>query len=144
MNGLTIPLDITQIMEQPENFQIEAVATAIDFLTDLERNFRDKNWKLKTYLINQMKLESATKLMIKDVHGIEKIVTLKTGYKKCEDKHADQRYGQAGFDILEIGDYIFKPSWSKAKEARKFGGDKQRIIDNLFQEGNPTLEIKEI
>jgi len=37
---------------------------------------------------------------------------------------------------------VYKPSWSKAKEARKLGGKKQKVIDEIFAEGKKTIKIE--
>jgi hypothetical protein len=59
------------------------------------------------------------------------------------EKGGESKYAAAGFSPDEIGGYVFKPSWSKAKEARKLGGDKQLVIDEIFTEGKPSLTIEE-
>jgi hypothetical protein len=63
--------------------------------------------------------------------------------KIIEDvKNLDEIYSAAGFDPMEIGNLVYKPTWSKAKEAAKFGGPKKEIIDRYFKPGKPSLEVK--
>jgi hypothetical protein len=79
--------------------------------------------------------------MFMDMEGNTRTATLSKGKIDCKEKQIADIYKAAGFIELEIGEWVFKPSWSKAKEARKFGGTKAEIIDKYFVEGAPSVKI---
>ena len=132
------------VIMNPAEYPDEVLAVAIDGMKDVSRQLYEARVRVENTLIDRMKRENATKLDFLGKGGQRFRLTLKSGSMTCTDKTADEIYRGAGFDPLEIGEYVFKPSWSKAKEARKFGGDKQIIIDDLFKAGNPSLDIKEV
>lgn len=144
-NNITlIPKDINDIIENPSNYPIEAVGAAIDVIKRLSKKVWEKEREMTAYIIGKMQEDNSTKLPIKGVDGVDKMITLVEATPKCEIKHAALQYCDAGFDVNEIGEYVFKPSWTRAKSARKFGGEKQAIIDRLFTRGNPVIKIEEI
>jgi len=122
----------------------EIIIAAIDRLNDYSKQLRDAKTLLQGRIIERMKYDNATKLPFISSDGLEKIATLSSGKIECNNKNADKLYAEKGFNTLEIGDYIFRPSWSKAKEARKVGGENQKIIDDLFKSGEPHLKIDDI
>lgn len=134
-------INLKDIIADP-NTPDEVCAAAVTVLDDMARQIREAKTLIAGRLTEHMTSENATKLKFRGPNGDDLVVTLKTGATKCEAKDADERYRQYGFDPLEIGSYKFEPSWSKAKEARKLGGDKQLIIDELFKAGKPSIEIK--
>ena len=132
--------DISEIAQCPENFPAELVAVAYERLKAIKSELTDYIITIEQNIISRMEEDGATKLMYMD-NDKANVITLKPGAISCKAKNADEVYQQAGFQPLEIGSYEFKPSWTKAKEARKIGGEKQKIIDALFTEGRKTLNI---
>jgi hypothetical protein len=138
---IAITPEIADVIENPRGYPEEMVAATLDMIINLSRVLRESKVRLEGHLISMMKSENATKLKIIAFDKAERMVTLKAGQVKA-DKDADNIYKNNGFDPLEIGEYVFKPSWSKAKEARKLGGPKQTIIDEIFKQDDPSIEIK--
>jgi hypothetical protein len=134
-------LDIDDVICNPSAYEPEIVLAVIDSANDISRQAREVKMRLEADIISRMKKEDATKWMFIDVNGQERKATLKKGPVKCEMKEADENYKMFGFDPIEIGEYVFKPSWQKAKEARKFGGEKQKVIDGMFVEGKESIYI---
>lgn len=134
-------IDLREVINNPANFPDEVQAAAIDLITDWSRQIREAKVRLEGHLTATMKADNATKMVFISVSGEEKTATLGKG-KMEACKAADKMYKKYGFPPEEIGEWEFKPSWSKAKEARKFGGDKQLVIDEIFQEGKEKLIIK--
>jgi hypothetical protein len=134
--------DLRDIVDDPGAYEIEAVGAALDVLADMSRQLYDAKKRVEGHVLEYMKRENASKLVIMGQAGQKKIVTLKKGSMDME-KGGESKYAAAGFSPDEIGGYVFKPSWSKAKEARKLGGDKQLVIDEIFTEGKPSLTIEE-
>jgi|GEM_PF-1537982 len=134
-------LDIDDVICNPSAYEPEIVLAVIDSANDIARQVREVKMRLEGDILIRMKKEGATKWTFKDINGEERRATLKKGPMKCELKEADENYRMFGFDPLEIGEYVFKPSWSKAKEARKVGGEKQQIIDTMFVEGKESIFI---
>ena len=139
LSGLTLN-DVINDLEAPD----EVVGAAVDVLNDMSKRLRDAKMVLQGRLIDRMTKENATKFPFVSSTGIQKIATLKAGAMECDRDDADEFYTQNGFDPHEIGKYVFEPSWSKAKEARKMGGTKQLAIDELFKLGKPSLKIEEV
>lgn len=132
------------IMERPGDYPEEVVGAALDWITDVSRQVYEIKKRLDGNLVMRMSQENATKMGIVDINGNRKIMTLKPGAIGCKHKTPDLEYERHGFDPAEIGALVYKPIWSLAKEARKVGGDKQLVIDELFQPGNSRIEIKEM
>lgn len=131
------------ICERPTDYPEELLGAALSVVSDMQAQLREARVHVEGVLIERMQKENATKLAFRGMDGRDYKATVKSGAVTCKDKDAAERYADAGFQPEEIGEYIFKPSWTKAKEARKFGGDKQLIIDELFKQGAASLEIKE-
>ena len=146
MNALTVKIlgadDLLAIATNPGNYPEEVLCVAIDVIRDMSAQIYEAKKRIEGHIIKKMQLDNATKQSFRGTDGKEKMATLKFGSMKCKNKEANIIYRDSGFDPKEIGEYVFKPSWSKAKEARKFGGEKQLIIDELFKQGNTTIEIK--
>lgn len=144
MNALAVVEDKTMldVIARPDEHEVEVVATAIDLIRDLSRQLYEQKVRLEGSVIARMQADNATKLFTLNSAGKDIVVTLKSGPMECKAKDADIVYGQHGFDPQEIGLYVFKPAWVRAKEARKFGGEKQLLIDELFTPGKPSLDIK--
>lgn len=132
-------LDIMDIVEHADTLPEEVVAAALQYGRDMAASLREINMRLEGNLITRMKAENATKQIFKNAHGEEMVATLRKGSVKCDTKDADIQYKKFGFDPLEIGEYVFKPSWTKAKEAKKFGGEKSLVIDELFKESKDQI-----
>jgi len=133
--------DISEIARYPEKFPPELVAVALTRIKKIKSEMTDYITLLEHNIINRMTEDGATKLTYRD-NDRDGLITLKSGKIECKARNADEVYKSAGFEPLEIGTYEFKPSWTKAKEARKFGGAKQNIIDAMFQEGRKSLAIE--
>ena len=134
-----IEYDLEFIAKNVRNLPEEVVCAALEYGKTKASQLREINTLLEGVIVEKMKADNATKMIFKNTSGQEMIATLKTGSVKCDSKDPDIIYQEQGFDPLEIGEYIFKPSWSKAKEARKLGGNKQIVIDNLFKPGKDTI-----
>ena len=131
------------ICDNPSAYPEEMISAAIVVVKDMASQIREARTHLEGVLIEKMKTENATKLKFIGVDGRDYTATMKAGSMECDDKSADVTYQNEGFDPLEIGSYVFKPSWSKAKEVRKLGGNKQLLIDEFFKPGKPSVDIKE-
>ena len=123
--------ELLDILTNPDCYPEEAVAMCLTTLKSIRSQIYEKIVRLENNLLNRMEEEGATKLYFVDMAGQQKTATLKHGQMKCE-KNVDVEYRANGFDPSEIGEYVFKPIWSKAKEARKVGGLKKKIIDSFF------------
>lgn len=137
------PAELRAICENPREYPEELLGAALTVVKDMQVQLREARVHVEGVLSERMQKENATKLPFRGVDGKDYMATLKSGAVECKNKVAADVYAAAGFDPREIGEYVFKPSWSKAKEARKFGGDKQLLIDELFKPGAPSLDIKE-
>lgn len=145
MNALVVQINdinIEDIVISPHDYSDELVTATIDVLNDMSRQIKYAKYKLSTHIKSEMTKSNSTKMKIIGNDGVSKTATLKNGAMECKNKNADLIYRKAGFDPLEIGSFEFVPSWSRAKEARKFGGKKKEIIDLLFIESGKILEIK--
>ena len=138
LEGITLE----QILSDPE-MQEEIVIAAIDVLTEASRQLREAKMVLTGRILAKMKADNATKMLFVGRDGEQKVATRTNGSMGCSNKYADEAYKAAGFDPLEIGKYVFEPSWTKAKEARKVGGLKQQTIDSLFQAESEYIKIAE-
>ena len=57
-------------------------------------------------------------------------------------KDIEEYIKKSGLAPEQIGEYKFTPfSWGKCKEIRKMGGSLQLVIDELYQEGTPSLTV---
>ncbi|MGD8305181.1 MAG: hypothetical protein PVF17_00880 [Ignavibacteria bacterium] len=135
-------INVFDVAENPDKYPEEIKNAVYDVLSKMSNQISAHKRNLKENIIITMKRDGATKSFFKDIKGEKRTVTLKKGTTKCVVKNADEVYENAGFDSSEIGEKIYRPLWSKAKEARKVGGKKQEVIDKIFIEGNPDLEIK--
>jgi hypothetical protein len=132
---------LKDIAERPGEYPIEMVGAALDVIRDMSSQLFEAKKRLEGHIIADMQAENATKMQIIGQDGERKVITLKKG-KVDMERGAESKYAVAGFPLDEIGEYVFKPSWTKAKEARKLGGEKQLIIDEIFTEGKPSLTIE--
>ena len=138
------PAELRAICENPSTYPEELLGAALNVVKDMQAQLREAKIHVEGVLLEKMQKENASKLPFIGVDGKNYMATVKSGAVECKDKTADMAYQNAGFDPREIGEYIFKPSWTKAKEARKLGGEKQLLIDELFRAGAPSLDIKEV
>lgn len=132
--------DIRDVIACPANYPEEMIASALDYLADVSSHMRELKTRLEGTLVMKMQSGGATKLVFKSANGQEKVATMRSGTPK-PSKEAEALYVNGGFDPLEIGKYKFEASWSLAKNARKFGGGKQRIIDQIFKPGDAAIAI---
>jgi hypothetical protein len=136
LTGLTLD-DVVKDIDAPD----EIILAAVDVLSEMSRKIYEAKTLLQGRIIERMQRDNATKMPFVAQDGITKICTLKPGSMESKMPDADIYYKEQGFDPLEIGAYVYKPSWTKAKEMRKMGGVKQLAIDEIFKAGSPTLKI---
>ena len=144
MNNLLIlstAIKIQDIIDSPEKYDEETKAAGLLTIKLFLSRLYESKKIIEGRLIESMDADGATKLKFL-LDGEEHIATLTAGKIDCKNKTADKVYKSAGFEPLEIGSYKYEPSWTKAKNARKLGGDKQRIIDQLFTAGEKILKIE--
>ena len=137
------PAELRDICVNPADYPEELLGAALTVVKDMQVQLREARVHVEGVLSERMQKENATKLPFRGADGKDYMATLKSGAVECKDKAAADTYAAAGFKPEEIGEYVFKPSWAKAKEARKLGGEKQLLIDELFKPGAPSLDIKE-
>lgn len=135
-------VDIHDIVARPDAYPEEILGAAFDTLKKMNSELYSMQKTIELNLITRMHRDQATKMVFKSGDKT-KCATLLKGKMECKIKTADFIYKQAGFDPLSIGEYEFKPKWSLAKEMRKLGGKQQKIIDEIFIEGNPTLKVED-
>ncbi len=121
--------------EEVLGVSIEQLSQAISVLVEYKRTFEYN-------LIKKMEDDQATKMKFQNHSGAMKTATLVKGSMNAV-KDAFDLYKQSGFDPGEIGDMVFKPKWSKAKEAAKLGRAKSDIINKIFYEGKKFIKIVE-
>ncbi len=133
-------LSIQSIIKDIDNYNDEVLAAVIDEIKTIQSKFREANLILSENLKNRMIKDDATKLFYLDNNGEKRTVTLMNG-KVEPDKNAENIYLEAGFDPDEIGEYVFKPVWSKARQAMKLGGAKKEIIEKIFRAKDKYLKL---
>jgi hypothetical protein len=134
---------LMDVCMNPDSYPEEIVAAYMDAVVSVSQQIREARVMLEANLLKRMNADNATKMMFKSIDGRELVATKKKGAVKCESKDADEIVKSHGFQPGMIGDYKFSPSWSKAREARKLGGDIQVIIDDLFKEQKESITISE-
>lgn len=142
MNALMLEKkDIEAIMRDIEDLPIEGKSVLLNGIINVRKKLYEYQKLAEGKIIKEMEESGATKSIFIDENGDERTVTLMSGKVECKEKNIDSLYESIGFVPQEIGEYVFKPSWSKAKEARKFGGTKQEFIDKHFVEGSKMIKI---
>ena len=136
VNGISL----RDVINTPAEYNDEVLGAAIETLNEYSRQLREAKVRLEGHLAHSMKQDGATKLIFMSADGSQRKLTLNKG-KMEASTDADEIYKKHGFDPLEIGEYKYVASWSKAKEARKLGGEKQLVIDEIFKEGKEKLTI---
>lgn len=89
---------------------------------------------IENVIIRRMKNEGAKKLSVGDA-----VYALKPG-KYSMPKGAEKIWEAAGYQLNEIGTFEFKASWLAAKKLSEFGGEKAKLIEQIFEQGKETLE----
>ena len=133
-------VDIQDIVEHPGEYPIELVGATMDVINDMSRQLREAKLRIEGHIVEDMQSENATKIDIIGHDGLAKTITLKKGSIQAS-RDVEEKYLDAGFPLTDIGEYVFKPSWTKAKESRKYGGKKQMVIDEIFRHGRNGLKI---
>jgi hypothetical protein len=136
-------IDVKKIAKNHSEYPEEVVAAAIEATKQIANQAYEIKKTLEFYLAKRLTDSNATKLPFINIDGVEMVVTLKSGKWDCKAKDVDEIYKKNGFDPIEIGKYVFKPSWTQAKEVRKLGGKKQELIDNFFKQDEPKIDIEE-
>lgn len=147
MNDLTIPGlgTISEIVENIDNYPVEVKVVVYDVLEEMTRRIKEKREYVKEKLILEMRKENQTKELFISSDGKKKILSMREGtpVPVNDAKKTVEVWCKHGYLSEDIGEFTFKPSWSKAKEQRKFGGEKQLLIDELFRSISPVITIKE-
>lgn len=133
---------IEEVFETIDNCPLELKASIYELLVDMTRKLYDRKKFIEMKIISEMQKENATKEIFISRDGSKKTIILKTETPK-PDKTLLSKWTDSGFNISDLGEFEFRPSWSKAKEQRKFGGDKQKIIDEIFVGNVKKLIIQE-
>ena len=133
--------NLQELMNNFEKLPIELKAVTLESITRISSQLREYKLKAEALLVAEMEAQGATKAPFIDYTGNERMATLRAGSVSCTEKEIDTLYEKSGFQPIEIGEYVFKPSWSKAKEARKFGGAKKDLIDKYFKPGKSYIKI---
>ncbi|MFA5423950.1 MAG: hypothetical protein WC374_08850 [Phycisphaerae bacterium] len=134
---------LQDVAMNPDNYPEEIVAAYMDAVNMVNQQLREAKIQLEANILKRMTNDNATKMIFKSIDGCELVATRKKGAVKCEARDADEVMKQHGFQPGMIGDYKFVPSWSKAKEASKLGGDIQVLIDDMFKEQKESITITE-
>lgn len=144
MNILKISKSLQDVIENPEDYEIEICATSLGLLKDINRKLYEYQKNLEARIIQEMEKDEATKLKYVNTIGEEMILTLKPGSMKQAVDNADEVIREHGFDPNEFGDYQYKLlTWSKLKNAEKLGGEIKKLINKLYVRGKKTLVIGE-
>lgn len=142
MELIKIDKTMLDVIEHPENYEIETCATAYGLLKDISRKIYDAQKNVEYRIIMEMEKDEATKLAYKNSVGELKVVTLKEGSMKLAVTNAEEVIKDAGYDVNQFGNYEYKLlPWSKLKEMRKLGGRVKELIDKLYVRGKKTLTI---
>jgi hypothetical protein len=114
------------------------------------RQMRSRLWETLAFvegkIIVSMLNDDTKKLSYRDEEGRSKEAVLKQKTPKCvkKDEEAKLVYERYGFDRHDIGDDVFKVSWTKAKKAMDYSGEKKLVIEDLFKSDGYSIEIKEV
>jgi hypothetical protein len=136
-------LTLLDIAKNPAAYQPEVKAAALSTLKQMKAQIRDIEIMIASNVIHEMVQENATKILFKDTAGEDHTLTLKSAPKKLNPgiKTVEEFAIENGFPNL-IETKVIPVSWSECKELRKQGGKIQEVIDRLYIEGSPTVEIK--
>ena len=142
MSIIKIDKTMWDVIEHPENYEVEVCATSLDLIKDISRKLYDMQKNVEYRIMMDMEKDDATKLQYLNVAGEPKVVTLKPGAMKMSVDNAEEVIREHGFDPNELGGYHYKLlPWSKMKEMRKLGGGIKELIDKLYIRGKKTLSI---
>ena len=142
MNELTTFMGkIKDIAENPKNYPLPQVLTAYQTIASIGKECAFHKKQLNDYIMQDMRDKDAKKAVFCDAQGNEHTCAIKPG-KIFAIKDIEAKWKDAGFEPLEIGSYEFKASWTHAKALKSFGGEKSKLIDQLFEQTTATLEIK--
>lgn len=136
-------LTLLDIARNPAAYQPEVKAAALSTLKQMKAQIRDIEIMISSNVIQEMITDHATKILFKDTKGEDHVLTLKTPPKKLNPnvKDVEQFAIENGFPNL-IENKIVPISWGECKELRKQGGQIQEVIDKIYIEGTPSVEIK--
>jgi len=125
----------------------EVLAAVYDAISQMESKLYEEKKALTQYIIRAMTERNGTKLEYIGPNNFlkeNKVITLQNGKFSCKKKLEDieRVIKKHNFDLKDFGEMEFKLlKWSEAKEKRKSGGNIQHVIDELFEQGEPTLKI---
>ncbi len=138
-------LTLNEVGLNPNAYPEEVAAAGFDVVKEIEAQLKIYKQNIGASLMNRMNNDNATKLLFVDVKGNQKTLTLKKGSMKLNSsiKNYEEYIKKSGYMPEMLGEYLFEPfSWGKIKEIRKQGGELQVLCDEIYQEGNPSIEIK--
>ena len=136
-------LTLIDIAKAPQNYQPEVKAAALSQIKQIESQLWEIKKAISQNVISEMVSDNATKIVFKDVSGDDRVLTLKSAPKKINTNIKDIEIFCAESGFPNLGEMIFTPiKWSVAKELRKSGGRIQEVIDMLYVEGSPSIDIK--
>lgn len=142
MDLITIDKTMLDVIEHPENYEVDVCAAAFGLLKDISRKVYDLQKNVEYRIIMDMEKDEATKLNYINAVGENKVITLKDGPMKQAVDNAEEVIQEAGFDPKQFGDYMFKVMpWGKLKNMRKLGGEIKELIDKLYVRGKKTITI---
>ncbi len=137
-------LTLNDIGANPNDYPEEVVAAGFDVIREMESKIREYKQNITGCLLRRMGQDNATKLIFLDVKGNKKTLTIKKGAMKLNTaiKNPEEFIRKSGFEPEMLGSYKFVPhSWGEIKEVRKQGGELQVLCDELYKEGQPSLQV---
>ena len=137
---LQLKNDFQDILEKPDNYQIEVVAAGLESIKVLNNQVYEAKKILEKNILDRMESTESSKMAFIDTDGNAREITVSKG-KMTADKALVDAYIKNGFDPEEIANLVHVPSRSKCKKAMKYGGKKKQIIEAYFKEGNKTLKV---
>jgi len=132
---------LEEVLHCPDTYTPEQLAPFLRLISLKAQEVFLQKKVIEQVIISKMNKMGATKLEAKVDGEILAVYTLTPGRMEAV-KDADKLYKEAGCDPLEIGNYNFKASWKAASQLIKFGGEKAKLIESLFQRTADTLKTK--
>jgi hypothetical protein len=133
-------IEFSDLLRNLNDYSDEVLGAVLCEIKNIAGQVREAQLLLEAHVIERMARDNATKMLIKSFDGTSKMLTRCAGAKNIH-KNAEAIILQAGFNPVDYGDYIYKPSWSKSKEARKLGGLIQSVLDEVFKPGKEYIKI---
>jgi Cdc6-like AAA superfamily ATPase len=138
-------ITLIDVANNPNAYPAELKAYSLETIKMLKSQLREIEIAISSNVINELVIDHATKLLFVGSDGTEKTLTLKSAPKKLNAniKNFEQYVIDNGFAHSQLCDIKCVPkSWSEMKELRKQGGAIQEVIDKIYIDGTPGIEIK--